>query len=147
MVKKIKNILIGSKVTLESVYNEHCSDKTPSRKMSQADFKRFVKKYIEKAADHEIDSLFRHFAVDVVAGITGQLTLNDFTDAFGREVKELSNNVACSIEDIIKPLATKIQKFKVNVSSLFERYDKNQNRKLSAEELALALEKDMKLTL
>lgn len=29
--------------------------------MRMQDFKNFVKKYVEKAADHEIDSLFRHF--------------------------------------------------------------------------------------
>ena len=32
--------------------------------MDAFDFKRFVKKYIDKAADHEIDSLFRHFTED-----------------------------------------------------------------------------------
>jgi Ca2+-binding EF-hand superfamily protein len=29
--------------------------------MYQTDFKTFVKKYVDKAADFEIDSLFRHF--------------------------------------------------------------------------------------
>ena len=29
--------------------------------MSQIEFKKFVKTYIDKAADHEIDSLFKHF--------------------------------------------------------------------------------------
>jgi hypothetical protein len=44
--------------------------------MSQNDFKRFVKKYIEKAADHEVDSLFRHFSGnDAVSGLMRQLTL------------------------------------------------------------------------
>lgn len=112
-----------------------------------SDFKRFVRKYIEKAQDHEIDTLFKHFAVDVVADLTKSLTLRDFKEAFGREIRDLSANIACNIEDIIKPLATKIRAFKVNVSSLFEKYDKNQNRRLSAEELAQALKNDMKLDL
>jgi hypothetical protein len=64
MVKKIKSILSGSKVSLESVFNDFCSDKA-LKKMNQSDFKRFVKKYIEKAADYEIDSLFKHFATSV----------------------------------------------------------------------------------
>jgi Ca2+-binding EF-hand superfamily protein len=48
-----------------------------------------------------------------------------------------------SIEDIIKPLAFKIKKFKVNVAQLFDNYDVNKNGKLSAEEIAKALKSDM----
>ena len=144
MVKKIKGILVGSKVSLESVFNDFCSDKG-LKKMNQSDFKRFVKKYIDKAADHEIDSLFKHFATTV--GLHDQLTFQDFTDAFGKEVREQSQAFVCSIEDIIKPLATKIKKFNVNLSQLFEKYNKNQNRRLSPDELASALQKDMKMTL
>jgi hypothetical protein len=43
----------------------------------------------------------------------------------------------------MKPLATKINRFNVNVPLLFDKYDKNKNQRLSAEELADALEKDM----
>ena len=87
MMNKIKDILIGSKVALEVVFNDFCSDRMNQR-MSDTDFRRFVKKYIDKAADHEVDSLFRHFAgADPVAGIARQLTLQDFQDAFGREVQ------------------------------------------------------------
>ena len=44
--------------------------------MNQADFKKFIKKYIDKAVDHEMDSMFQHFAgVNTVAGLTKQLTL------------------------------------------------------------------------
>lgn len=146
MVKKIKSILIGSKVNPETVFNEFCTDRV-NKRMSANDFKRFVKKYIEKAADPEVDLLFRHFCGgDAVAGLTNMLTLQDFNNAFGREV-QLQQTVQCSIEDIIKPLATKIKKFNVNVAELFEKYDKNQNRRLSAEELANALLKDMKIQL
>jgi len=75
MLKKIRGILTGSKIALETVYNEFCTDKI-NKKMSQSDFKRFVKKYIEKAADHEVDSLFRHFSGnDAVSGLMRQLTL------------------------------------------------------------------------
>jgi Ca2+-binding EF-hand superfamily protein len=115
--------------------------------MTAGDFKRFVKKYIEKAADHEVDSLFKHFASAALAGLANTLTFADFTEAFGREVQEASLQFTCSIEDIIKPLSTKIQKFNVNVSLLFEKYDKNHNRRLSADELASALQKDMKIVL
>jgi hypothetical protein len=104
--------------------------------MNGTDFKRFIKKYIEKAADNEIEPLFRHFTQDS----KGFVTLQDFIDAFGREVKEQVFKIG--IEDIIKPLATKINKFKVNVAQLFDKYDTNKNGRLSAEELARALKKD-----
>ena len=61
MVKKIRSILANSAVALETVFNEFASDKV-NKRMNQTDFKKFAKKYMEKAADHEIDSLYRHFA-------------------------------------------------------------------------------------
>ena len=132
---------------METVYNDFCSDKVQKR-MSLNDFRRFVKKYVEKAVDHEIISLFKHFAgSNPVAGMTEQITLQEFTDAFGRDVMELSQTYNCSIEDIIKPLATKIKRFNVNLSDLFDRYDRNKNKSLSAEELATALEKDMRIVM
>lgn len=51
------------------------------------------------------------------------------------------------IEDIIKPLASKIAAFGTNPATLFDNYDENQNQRLSALELANALSKDMKITL
>jgi Ca2+-binding EF-hand superfamily protein len=42
---------------------------------------------------------------------------------------------------------TKIKKFNINISELFEKYDKNKNRRLSAEELARALKNDMRIEL
>ena len=42
---------------------------------------------------------------------------------------------------------TKIKKFNVNISELFEKYDRNKNRRLSAEELAKALRNDMRIEL
>jgi Ca2+-binding EF-hand superfamily protein len=47
-----------------------------------------------------------------------------------------------NIEDIIKPLATKVKKFNVNIPTLFDKYDKNKNQRLSAEELRDALNDD-----
>jgi len=48
---------------------------------------------------------------------------------------------------MIKPLMTKIKKFNVKIPELFDRYDRNKNGRLSADELASALEKDMHITM
>ena len=75
MVKKIKSIILGSKSPLETVFNDFCTDQQ-NKRMSLADFKKFVKKYVEKAVEHEITSLFKHFAgANTVAGLTEQLNL------------------------------------------------------------------------
>jgi len=50
-----------------------------------------------------------------------------------------------NIEDIIKPLQTKVKKFNVNVAMLFDAYDVNKNGKLSADEIAKALAKDSRM--
>lgn len=60
LLHKIKDIIISSKVTLETVFNDFCSDKVQKR-MNAVDFKRFVKKYVPKAVDHEISTFHRHF--------------------------------------------------------------------------------------
>ena len=82
-----------------------------------------------------------------IAGISEQINLQDFISGFGRDVFEQSSTFQCSIEDIIKPLMTKIKKFNVKIPELFDRYDRNKNGRLSADELASALEKDMHITM
>jgi Ca2+-binding EF-hand superfamily protein len=52
--------------------------------MNLADFKKFVKFHHEKAQDHEIDSLFRHFDNST----KGFITKEEFSAAFGRDIKE-----------------------------------------------------------
>lgn len=80
---------MGSKVPLETVFNQFCSDKV-NKKMSQIEFKKFVKTYIDKAADHEVDSLFKHFVgPTMMSSVSGQISLQDFASAFGREVKDI----------------------------------------------------------
>ena len=47
-----------------------------------------------------------------------------------------------SIEDVIKPLATKAKRFNANIGGMFDKYDKDRNGRLSAEELRSALSKN-----
>jgi Ca2+-binding EF-hand superfamily protein len=83
MIKKIKDIMVGSKVSAESMFDLYCTDKKTNR-MSPADFKSFVKFYHEKAAEHEIDSLYRHFDQT----LKGFVAKEEFISAFGRNVRE-----------------------------------------------------------
>src|ERR1035441_9187450 len=100
MIKKIKDIMYGSKVSAESMFDMYCHDKRTYH-MSPQDFKTFVKFYHEKAAEHEVDSLLRHFDQSA----KGFITKEEFTQALGRNVREQVFSI--SIEDIIKPLAFK----------------------------------------
>ncbi len=60
--------------------------------------------------------------------------------ALKAEVREMPGQAGqTGIEDIIKPLATKIRKLGVNVHELFEQYDRNKNFRISAEELSMGL--------
>ena len=140
MIKKIKGIILGSKVPVSAIFDKYCSDKR-NRRMSQSDFSRFTRFYHEKVADHEVDSLFRQFD----QASKGFITEQEFKLAFESEIREQLFRV--NIEDIVKPLATKIKHFNVNVATLFDKYDKNKNGKLSAHELARALAVDQNIRL
>lgn len=73
------------------------------------------------------------------------MTLENFKEAFGADVRDQVFKIG--IEDIIKPLQSKVNAYGVNKAMLFDKYDENKNGKLSAEELADALKKDQKLIL
>lgn len=60
MIKKIKDIMYGSKVSAENMFDMYCADKKTYR-MTTKEFKQFASFYHDKAAEHEIDSLLRHF--------------------------------------------------------------------------------------
>mmetsp|Transcript_20144 Transcript_20144/g.14864 ORF Transcript_20144/g.14864 Transcript_20144/m.14864 type:complete len:171 (+) Transcript_20144:460-972(+) len=140
MIKKIKDIMEGSKATAENMFDMYCQDKK-SNKMQIPDFKAFVRFYHEKVEEHELDTFLRHF--DPIG--KGFITKDDFVQAFGRAVREQVFQI--SIEDIIKPLQTKIKKFNVNVPTLFDKYDANRNGKISTDEIVKAIQKDMKIKL
>ena len=129
MIRRIKRIIDGSRVPLDNIFFDFCSDKLQKR-MSQVDFRRFVLKYVDRASDQEVNQLFRHFVG--ANTFSDFITSENFSEGFGRDVTDLLSNVTCGIEDIIKPLMTKVKKFKVNISDLFDKYDKNKNKRLSA---------------
>ena len=82
----------------------------------------------------EIYHLVKHFD----RGNKGQVTKTDFLHVISSDFVE-QKTFNLSIEDVIKPLATKAKRFGQNLSELFNKFDKNRNSRLSAEELRDAL--------
>ena len=73
-------------------------------------------------------------------GRKGFVTKNDFLTAIRSEFVQ-QQTFQISIEDVIKPLATKAKKYGAHVSLIFSAYDKDKNSKLSVEELQAAMAK------
>jgi len=96
-----------------------------------------VRSLYEKVTAPEIAHIFKHFD----KGNKGYVSKNDFLTTFNSEIRETQTQQGfqLGIEDIIKPLATRIRKYNVNVNKIFKDYDKNHNGRLSAEELANAM--------
>lgn len=92
-----------------------------------------VRSLYEKVTAPEITYIFKHFD----KGNKGYVSKNDFLTTFSSEIRETSTSgFHLSIEDIIKPLATRCHKYNVNIDRLFATIDKNHNGRMSAEELA-----------
>ena len=100
-----------------------------------SDFTRIIKSLYEKITAPEITYIFKHFD----KGNKGYVSKNDFLTTFSSEIREQSSSFQLSIEDIIKPLATRCHKYNVNIDKLFSGLDKNHNGRISAEELAKGL--------
>jgi Ca2+-binding EF-hand superfamily protein len=77
--------------------------------------------------------MFRHFD----RGNKEYITRQDFVAAFSTDIKEQTFQI--QIEDIIKPLTTKLNKFKVNIGAMFDKVDKDRNYRISAEEFATSI--------
>lgn len=101
--------------------------------MSKTDFKKLCRQILNKIADYEMEMLFKHFD----QARKGTVTKDEFLAAFESQVKDVT--FQCNIEDIIKPLATKLRKFNKTIGKIFQEYDNNNNGKLSAEEIKHAM--------
>lgn len=125
IVKKMQKVILGSKVEPEFYFNKSCLSDPTKQKLSQDDFTKMVRSLYEKVTKPEIVQIFQHFD----KGRKGYVTKGEFLHIFQSEIKETNNTsyFHINIEDIIKPLATKVKKFNVNVPLLFDKYDKNKN--------------------
>ena len=84
--------------------------------------------------------VFKHFD----KSNKGYIRKEEFLAAFDRAVVQQGFNL--SIEDIIKPLATKARKHGIDLGLLFDKYDVDKNHMLDADELTDALQKNKLLT-
>jgi Ca2+-binding EF-hand superfamily protein len=95
-----------------------------------------VKSFSDKVTAAEINYILKHFD----QGKKGYVSKSDFMNILSGEIREAATSgFQLSIEDIIKPLATRCLKFNVNMDRLFTKIDKNHNGRVSAEELAAGL--------
>ena len=96
-----------------------------------------MKGYFPRLTNQETSHAFRGFD----RGHKGHISKQDFLTVLSSDVREQqpSTGLQISIEDIIKPLVTRIRKRNVNVNALFDKYDRNRNSRLAPEEIANAL--------
>jgi len=99
--------------------------------MTPAEFRNLIKEMgSTKMVEREHYHLKKHFD----RGNKGFISKQDFLNVLASDfVEQKSFNL--SIEDIIKPLASKAKRFQINLSELFDKYDRNRNNRLSVEEL------------
>ena len=89
-----------------------------------------MKEVLPQLINREIFHLCRHFD----RGNKGAVTKQDFLHVISSDFIE-QKTFSLSIEDVIKPLASKARKLKAGVGSLFDGIDTNRNGLISAEEL------------
>ena len=139
--RRIERIIKNSKIDPEFYFNKFSADKGQRDQLSKEEFDRLVRSLYEKVTNAEVYLLFKHFD----RGLKGFITKQEFVQQISQEV--VKQALQLSIEDVIKPLATRVKKFNVNLNRLFMSYDSDKNNRLSAEELQKALKKEYQIEL
>ena len=84
----------------------------------------------------EIDIIFKHFDVNGF----GQITKENFVDGFTRTLGSIeSKKFEVDLNDVIKPLMTRIRKQSKTVFQLFTKYDTDQSGLLTVQEFQRAI--------
>ena len=136
VIAKIKKILVDSKLDPELFFNKHSKLDKYHQKLTIAEFKNLLKEVQPKLINREIFHLVKHFD----RGNKGGVTKQDFFQVISSEFIE-HKTFNLSIEDVIKPLASKARRLNVDFRDLFLKYDRNKNGLISAEELKQGLER------
>lgn len=134
LLKRIAEVIIRGKSSADFIFESNCTD-NQKRHMYEPTFDKMVRKYIKRVSKGEISQMFRHFD----KGGKSYITKRDFSAAFASDIKDQTFQI--QIEDIIKPLATKLKKFNYTISELFDNADSNNNFSIDAQELAAAVKR------
>lgn len=137
VIKNVKKILTDGGIDPDYFFNKYAKNDRTHNKMMVSEFQSLLKEVQPRLIQREIYHVVKHFD----RGNTGQITKSDFLHVISSEFVE-NKTFHLSIEDIVKPLATKLQKFNLNLAEKFDKYDKNRDGGLSAEELREALAKN-----
>jgi 5-formaminoimidazole-4-carboxamide-1-beta-D-ribofuranosyl 5'-monophosphate synthetase len=86
-----------------------------------------------KLADFETEQIFK----ELEQFNTKSIPKKNFLNWFGQDEQE--KQFQYGIEDVLKPLATYLERNKLTIGKLFEKYDQNKNQMMSAAELASAV--------
>lgn len=113
MLTRIGDIIVRGKSSPDFIFDKHCSDSVKKR-MSEGDFRTMVRTYIKRVSNGEILQMFKHFD----RGGKTYITKQDFSAAFQADIKDQTFQV--QIEDIIKPLATKVKRHRYTFGQLFD---------------------------
>lgn len=85
--------------------------------MKREEFCNMVRNLYPKVSVIELQHLFKHFDV----GSKGYIARHDFRTQFDSQVKKFEATI--NPEDILKPLATRVEKYKTSIGNLFDTYD------------------------
>ena len=111
VIQKMKKILIQGKIDPETYFDKQAESDRTKQKMTHAEFRNLLLYIQPQLIKREIYHLQKHFD----RGNKGQVTKMDFLHVLQSEYIE-QKVFNLSIEDVIKPLATKARKFNANLS-------------------------------
>ena len=129
----MQKLLYGANLSIEQLVADHVKNV----KIMPSEFRAICKKLIPKLADYEIDNFFK----ELDRKGQGSLDIDEFVSKFS--VLEQERSFQTGIEDIIKPLKTKMKDKKMTNETLFKKYDQNNDKAMSAKELAGCLKAEM----
>ena len=136
VLKKMRLKLVHQGLDPEFFFNKHAKNDVKREKLLHSEFESMLREVEPELMPREVHHLTRHFD----RGNKGSVSKTDFLKVVSSEAIE-RKTFNLSIEDVIKPIATKARVFKANLYQLFTQYDTSRDNALSAEELRAALEK------
>ena len=130
----------------ESYFNYECKSDPSKKNMSMSDFTNLVKSLYPDAKPIDISFAFRYFDSTGKQFISKQDFLRIMNSSYSK-AQGSGREEFLTIEDVIKPLKTRINRNNNAVNQIFAKYDKDKSKRLSAEELASGLRNDFKIEL